>query len=267
VLRERGLTQRTRDGSRAVAVTTHGEAAAIDEATVAAGIARALEPAPDGWLPAWRDADARARRAIDDVMDAWDEPFEPRIARDVAAAVPVGGTLIVGNSTPIRDLDLTMVPRDGLRVIANRGASGIDGLVSTAIGAASGSRGPTTAVVGDLSSLHDLGAVAWNARRIDVDLALVVVDNGGGEIFSFLPQRELPEHRRLFVTPHELDLAAMCEGLRLPYARVEHAAEVRKAVASELAASALRIVHVETSPRVDRDRRIELARAVDDALG
>ncbi len=145
------------------------------------------------WLTAWRAADERARSALDRTLDGIDDPFEPRVARDVAAWAPTGSTMFVGNSTPVRDLDLAMRPRDGVRVLANRGASGIDGLASTALGLARSS--PTVALIGDLSFLYDAGALLW-AGGSGPDIVLVVLRNGGGEVFSQLPQRDLPEHRR-----------------------------------------------------------------------
>jgi 2-succinyl-5-enolpyruvyl-6-hydroxy-3-cyclohexene-1-carboxylate synthase len=222
--------------------------------------------APDGWLRSWRDADARARSAIDAAMDAWHEPSEPRVARDVAAAVPDGGTLLVGNSTPIRDLDLAMAPREGIRVLANRGASGIDGLASTAIGVASASRAPTTALLGDLSAIHDLGALAWNAGRADLDLTIVVIDNGGGQIFSLLPPPRPPEHRRLFVTPPGLRLPEAFAGLGLPASRVDDPRELAPRI-ERRRRNGVELLVVPVSADPDRERREELRRRVAAALG
>jgi 2-succinyl-5-enolpyruvyl-6-hydroxy-3-cyclohexene-1-carboxylate synthase len=224
-------------------------------------------PAPADWTHAWRDADRRARETMDRFLDELDEPFEPRIARDVAASLPDGGTLFVGNSTPIRDLDLAMTPRDGLRVLANRGASGIDGLVSTALGVAAGADGePVISLIGDLSFLHDFGAVAWNARR-RIDATIVVVRNGGGEVFSLLPQRALPEHRELFVTPHDADLGALTEAAGAAHTLVERAAELVPALAPARRRDGLQVIEVAVDPERSLDRRAALRDAISSAIG
>jgi 2-succinyl-5-enolpyruvyl-6-hydroxy-3-cyclohexene-1-carboxylate synthase len=259
-LRARGVAQRTRDGSLGVAVAGRRDTASTTELERATRLA--LAPSPHGWLAAWRRADARARRAIDGVMDSSDEPLEPRIARDVAAAISPGGILFVGSSTPVRDLDLAMAPRDDLTVVGNRGASGIDGSIATAFGVATGSTDPTTALLGDLSTLYDLGTLAWNAHDTAVDLTLVVVNNGGGHIFSLLPQRELPEHRALFVTPQDVDLAAVCAALRIEHRSVQRASELPVALHATSDRGGIRVVDVEVPTRNARARRDDLAAAV-----
>jgi 2-succinyl-5-enolpyruvyl-6-hydroxy-3-cyclohexene-1-carboxylate synthase len=226
---------------------------------------RRIDPAPGEWLESWRNADRVARLAMDDTMDGWDEPFEPRVARDVAAWAPDGGFLFVGNSTPVRDLDLAMAPRDGLRVLANRGASGIDGLVSTALGVAAADRGPTVALLGDLSFLHDVGAVLWNAPRV-FQLTIVVLNNGGGQVFSLLPQRDLPEHRELFVTPHTVDIGALCGAAGAGHERVERASDLLPALDRAAGAGGLNVVEVMVDAELGLRRRREMPDAVDTAM-
>jgi 2-succinyl-5-enolpyruvyl-6-hydroxy-3-cyclohexene-1-carboxylate synthase len=224
-----------------------------------------IEAAPRPWSETWRAADGLARGAMDRLMDRWEEPFEPRIARDVASWMPQGGTLFVGNSTPIRDLDLAMAPRAGLGVFANRGAGGIDGLVSTALGIAAIEGGATIGLIGDLSLLHDAGAVLWNGAR-GVDLTLVVVNNGGGHVFSLLPQRDLPEHRELFVTPHAVDIGELCEAAGAGHERVERASDLLPAMNRAAGAGGLNVVEVAVDAELGLRRRGELQDGVDSAL-
>lgn len=194
------------------------------------------------WLAEWMGAEARARGALDAALDADDSPSEPRVARDLAALAADGAALVVASSMPVRDLNSFMAPRSGLRVIANRGVSGIDGFTSTALGVATAHPGPVVALSGDLSLLHDQNGLL--APRPEVDLTLVVLNNDGGGIFSFLPQASLPHgFERLFGTPHGLDLEALAGLHSCSHVLLERASDLDGALRG---AEGIRVVEVRT---------------------
>ncbi len=160
------------------------------------------------WLARWHHAAALAESAIDGLLGAQPTLTEPGVARTVARCLPPSAELVVASSMPVRDLEWYGGPI--ARGHANRGANGIDGVVSTALGVALGGV-PTVALVGDIAFVHDGGALTALRSR-GVDLRIVVVDNDGGGIFSFLPQAtELAEDRfeQLFGTPHGTDVVAL----------------------------------------------------------
>lgn len=196
----------------------------------------------DSWLRSWRRAETAAREAIDGVLDAGGMT-EPRLARDLVDLLPNGSLLFCGSSMPVRDLDQVMRPRRGLRVFANRGASGIDGLVSTAVGAAIAHNGPAYALLGDLSLLHDQNGLILGPREPRPDLCLVVVNNDGGGIFSLLPQAALTDSfERVFGTPHGVDLGYLAAATGTPYTPVSAIEDLPKAIRGE----GLRIVEART---------------------
>ncbi|MEV4888782.1 2-succinyl-5-enolpyruvyl-6-hydroxy-3-cyclohexene-1-carboxylic-acid synthase [Nonomuraea sp. NPDC055795] len=194
----------------------------------------------DTWLHSWRGADLAARAAIDELLDA-SGLSEPRLARDLVDALPNGALLFSGSSMPIRDLDQAMRPRRGIRVLSSRGASGIDGLVSTAMGAALGHNGPSFALLGDLSFLHDQNGLILGPREPRPDLCFVVVNNDGGGIFSLLPQAAVRDpFERVFGTPHGVDLGYVAAATGTPYTLVSDVSELGKALRGE----GLRVVEV-----------------------
>ncbi len=172
-----------------------------------------LPPADPAYLAAWRAADDAAEAAIAATLAGFESCTEPAAARAVIDALPAGAQLVVASSMPIRDVEWFAPRRADITVHANRGANGIDGTIGTAIGVALGSGRPTAALLGDLAFLHDSTALI-GVRSRPIDLVLVVIDNDGGGIFSFLPQAaalDVSAFEALYGTPHGVrpeDLAA-----------------------------------------------------------
>jgi 2-succinyl-5-enolpyruvyl-6-hydroxy-3-cyclohexene-1-carboxylate synthase len=225
-----------------------------------AGVAR--RPAGPAWLASWRAADEAARAAASAVLDRGDSLSEPRLARDLAAALPDGALLWAASSLPIRDLDQHMAPRAGLTVLASRGASGIDGMVSAAAGAALAHQrdggGPAAALVGDLAFLHDAPGLFLGPDEPRPDLVLVVVNNDGGGIFSLLEQAEFDgPFERVFGTPHGAALASLAAAAGLPAVTVDRAADLEPA----LHGKGIRLVEVRTSRAAGTALRRELRAA------
>ncbi len=228
------------------------------------GTASALDP---GWCASWLDADRRAARAMAGWLAALEEPFEGQPFADLGDLLPDGSILWAGSSMPVRDLDawLESGPR-AVRVLANRGANGIDGVVSSALGAAAVNEGPVVLVLGDLALLHDLGGlVAGRLHRLTA--TIVVVNNDGGGIFSFLPQAAatrpevgLPEHyEELFGTPHGIAIPPLAQAFGATARRVgPEPGALRQALAHSLEQPGVQLFELPT----DRRRNVELHREV-----
>ena len=185
-------------------------------------IAAELEPptVDAAWTDLWAAAEARfaaARRT-----ERSDRPGS-EVALTAQALESAGALVWCASSMPIRHVDVMAGSQPGRRYLSNRGANGIDGTIASAAGAALASGAPVTAILGDLAFLHDVGSLK-TARDLGVDLTLVVLDNGGGAIFSMLPivEHEDVDFDRLFFTPHGMDLVAIASGFGVDAHTVDH---------------------------------------------
>jgi 2-succinyl-5-enolpyruvyl-6-hydroxy-3-cyclohexene-1-carboxylate synthase len=213
----------------------------------------------DGWLASWAHAEKITRNALDQYSCTLGEAFEGAALADVAGVLPDGATLFVSSSMPVRDLDaFAGGDQRNLRVLSNRGANGIDGVVSTALGAAAAmqNNGPLVLVIGDLALYHDMnGLLAAKAHGIDA--TIVVLNNDGGGIFSFLPQAEHPEHfEKLFGTPHGLDFEPVAALYHASYQRAHHSQSLRRCVSNGISQRGLQIIEMKTV----RERNVQLHR-------
>jgi 2-succinyl-5-enolpyruvyl-6-hydroxy-3-cyclohexene-1-carboxylate synthase len=263
-----------RSGTDQILVDPHGgwneptnRAAAIlraDPAELAAGWAARLadgeRPEPQAWL----DAEAAAQTALQEMLDAENEISEPALHRALGAAHRDGDLVYTSSSMPIRDQEAFLAASDADALfLSNRGANGIDGLISSGIGAAHASGRPTTIISGDLGFLHDLGGLAA-LREVSTPVRIVVIDNDGGGIFHFLPQESVldaEEFEALLGTPRGVDVAKAAALFDLPHRRLESLAELPDALAAGTS-----LVEVRTDRQINVEAHRRLAAAVQRSL-
>jgi 2-succinyl-5-enolpyruvyl-6-hydroxy-3-cyclohexene-1-carboxylate synthase len=238
-----------------------------DPTELASGWATRLEglegrerPLPDHWL----DAEKAAQAALDDSLGGSDEITEPALHRALGAAHRDGDLVYTSSSMPIRDQESFLAPSTAdAHFLSNRGANGIDGLISSGIGAARASGRPTTIVTGDLGLLHDLGSLAA-LREVSTPVRVVVIDNSGGGIFHFLPQEKaMPddEFEALLGTSRGVDAAKAAALFDLPHRRLESLDELPIALAAGTG-----LIAVRTDRRVNVEVHRALTARIHDAL-
>jgi 2-succinyl-5-enolpyruvyl-6-hydroxy-3-cyclohexene-1-carboxylate synthase len=236
---------------------THSIEADVVDFCAALGLASAEDlPARDiAWTAGWREASEEVGRRMDEVLSG--EPSEPFVARSVSRNVPHDHGLVVASSMPVRDLDTyAAAGAPPLPVAANRGASGIDGTVATAVGFARGLERPVTLLIGDLALLHDLNSLAMLR---DVRVVVVVLNNDGGGIFSFLPvasQRQFFEP--YFGTPQGVDFGPAAGMFGLHYECPESAEGFVESYRKACARTSSTLIEV----RTDREENVALHRRI-----
>jgi 2-succinyl-5-enolpyruvyl-6-hydroxy-3-cyclohexene-1-carboxylate synthase len=266
--------------------------AALEELRALAGEAQGAAREPD-WLSSWRSADELAAEAILATLRATaereEELSEPAVAAELGVLLPPTATLFVASSMPVRDLEAFWPVRpDPPRVLCNRGASGIDGPVSSAFGAAAHADGPVVLVIGDVALAHDMGGLLA-ARRLGLSLTIVLLANDGGGIFDFLPvsqaqmgrepeaaaalggssqgdalevQPEDDIYTRHVATPTGLDFAKAAALYELSHARVRGLPDFRLSLEHELARAGAGIIEIPGS----RTANVELHERVWEAV-
>jgi 2-succinyl-5-enolpyruvyl-6-hydroxy-3-cyclohexene-1-carboxylate synthase len=271
------------DPDRLATVVVRADPTALSRAVIERVGRRDPDPA---WSEGWRAAEAAAQSALTALLEsdpgnggdsgALTEPAlsESALARRLYRALPSDATMVVSSSMPVRDVEAFAPPRSSPPfVVANRGANGIDGVVSTSLGVALGGSRPTVALVGDLAFLHDCSALV-RAPGVDVPCTIVVADNGGGGIFSFLPPASALDgstFEDLFGTPQASDVAAVAGGFGLPVADVGDVDAAVSAVGKSVASGGMSVVRVRLPGRaenVDGHRRVNqsVVAAVDAAI-
>ena len=215
---------------------------------------------PD-WVASWTETNTKVRCALVARIAEESGLSEPGVFTDLNEVLPAGGTLFAGNSMPIRDLD-AMFPGGtrAIRFLANRGASGIDGIVSTTLGVSAASEEPLVLVIGDLSFYHDMNGLLA-ARRYGLSATIVLVNNDGGGIFSMLPQSTDPHFEEVFATPTGLDFKHTADMYGLEYHCITSRQEFRDLVSRSLESEGVTLLEI----RTDRGANAKLHRELMEA--
>ena len=211
------------------------------------------------WLEQWRNVNAQTKSAMAAQLETYNEFFEGRVFAELAHLLPNNATLFASSSMPVRDMDTFFSSNArNIRFLSNRGANGIDGVVSSAFGASAASEGKLVLVIGDLALYHDMnGLLAAKLHRLNA--LIVLLNNDGGGIFSFLPQAAYPAHfEQLFGTPHGLDFEHAAKLYDANFVDVKDWNEFRAAVKQSFAREGLDIVQVKTN----RETNVTMHRAV-----
>ena len=248
--RQRGAAQVLcdREGSRRDPWGVTTTVVTGDPGLIAEGLHAAVGTgaAEAGWTAGWLARDRAARDAMQAECNGFSELFEGRVFSELAAALPADATIVAGNSMPVRDLDSFLVAGEKpLRFASNRGANGIDGVVSSALGAAAAGMGPVVLVIGDISFYHDMNGF-WAAARHGLNLTAVLVNNNGGGIFHYLPQAAHEDiFEEWFGTPPDLDFSLAARMYGGSYTLANDWDTFRQAITGE--ARGLRIVELRTN--------------------
>lgn len=200
------------------------------------------------WVLAWLSADQTTRSVVHTHLRNHSTISEPRVFAELSHLLPDGATLFVANSMPVRDCDTFFSASErAIYIAGNRGANGIDGLVSTGLGMAAGGARPLVMVLGDLSLYHDSNGLLA-AKLHAIDATIVLINNDGGGIFSFLPQSsEHDQFERLFGTPHGLAFRPLAELYGAHYSFAASWPDFHEAVSAGIAGRGLHIVEVRTN--------------------
>ena len=217
-----------------------------DPTSIIPHILSSTTPKPhSSWDKLWLSINTRCETIIDNELRARDELFEGKIFRELASIIPSNTTIFAGNSMPIRDLDNFFPTTDlPLNFMANRGASGIDGVLSTALGTTVVSPNPMVLIIGDLSFYHDMNALLA-AKQYKLNATIILVNNNGGGIFSFLEQSNYPEFFEQYIaTPHGLQFEATGNLYGLPHYKISTWADFREKVSHSIASNGTQILEI-----------------------